>query len=285
MTSCLTVFSISSMRATSAALNWKPSKALRSRLVVLRRHLAEADHRLAGGELDVEPDPEAALGRPDAGHLGARVAGDHAVSSWRPDLSGRPSIQRTGRSSRIRRRRRGRCRTVVRRPRASTRVTGATTSWAIRSPRAKLDGLLPEVHEDDPHLAPVVGVDGAGALTSAMPWRTASPERGRTCPSWPGGISRASPVGTSRRSPGASVQRLVGAQVQPGRAGGLVARGARGEPRDRPRVDRSAGHDDGHRLPTSLRRLGRGALGLLLGGLGERLLAARGGSSRRGRPR
>src|SRR6185369_4107680 len=40
-------------------------------------HLAERDHRLAGGELDVEPDAEAALGGPDAGHLRARVARDH----------------------------------------------------------------------------------------------------------------------------------------------------------------------------------------------------------------
>src|SRR5690606_12290216 len=43
-----------------------------------------------------------------------------------------------------------------------------------------------------------------GALTMPMPWRSAKPERGRTWPSYPGGISRAIPVGTSARCPGSS---------------------------------------------------------------------------------
>src|SRR5207245_5880871 len=38
-----------------------------------------------------------------------------------------------------------------------------------------------------------------------MPWRTASPLRGQTRPTWPGGISRDKPVGTAARPPGGSV--------------------------------------------------------------------------------
>src|SRR4051794_39352612 len=38
-----------------------------------------------------------------------------------------------------------------------------------------------------------------------MPCFTASPERGRTCPSKPRSIATARPVGTSARAPGASV--------------------------------------------------------------------------------
>jgi hypothetical protein len=41
------------------------------------RHLADLGHRLGGRELDVEPDRQPALGREDAGHLGAGVARDH----------------------------------------------------------------------------------------------------------------------------------------------------------------------------------------------------------------
>src|SRR5690606_38480465 len=42
-----------------------------------------------------------------------------------------------------------------------------------------------------------------GALSTVTPARRASPERGRTCPSWPAGMASASPVGTAARSPGA----------------------------------------------------------------------------------
>src|SRR5215831_12628796 len=44
-----------------------------------------------------------------------------------------------------------------------------------------------------------------GALGRPMPCLRARPERGRTCPSKPCGISNASPVGTAARAPGASV--------------------------------------------------------------------------------
>src|SRR4051794_27517005 len=44
-----------------------------------------------------------------------------------------------------------------------------------------------------------------GALTSAIPCRAASPERGRTSPACPGGISSAMPVATLARSPAARV--------------------------------------------------------------------------------
>ena len=38
---------------------------------------ADFRHRLGGIGLDLEPDAEARLGRPDGGHLGAGIAGDH----------------------------------------------------------------------------------------------------------------------------------------------------------------------------------------------------------------
>src|SRR4051794_21381435 len=44
-----------------------------------------------------------------------------------------------------------------------------------------------------------------GALTSAIPCRAASPERGRTSPACPGGISSAMPVATLARPPAARV--------------------------------------------------------------------------------
>ena len=40
---------------------------------------AECGHGLGGQRLDLEPDAEAVLGRPDGGHLGAGVAGNHRV--------------------------------------------------------------------------------------------------------------------------------------------------------------------------------------------------------------
>ena len=43
-------------------------------------------HRLAGGELDFEPDGVAARGGPELGEVGGSVAGDHVrreYHSWR----------------------------------------------------------------------------------------------------------------------------------------------------------------------------------------------------------
>ncbi len=42
-----------------------------------------------------------------------------------------------------------------------------------------------------------------GAFGSPIPNLRANPDRGRTCPSNPSGISNASPVGTATRPPGA----------------------------------------------------------------------------------
>ena len=50
----------------------------------LRRFLgddADLGQRVAGVRLDLEPDPEARLGRPDRDHLGAGIAGDHRALS------------------------------------------------------------------------------------------------------------------------------------------------------------------------------------------------------------
>jgi len=44
-----------------------------------------------------------------------------------------------------------------------------------------------------------------GAFTSAIPCRSASPERGNTRPVWPSGIAPATPVPTLARAPGARV--------------------------------------------------------------------------------
>ncbi len=41
------------------------------------RHHAEFGQRLGGVRLDLEPDAEARLGRPDGGHFGARITGNH----------------------------------------------------------------------------------------------------------------------------------------------------------------------------------------------------------------
>ena len=41
------------------------------------RHDAQLGERVGGMRLDLEPDAEARLGRPDRGHLGAGIAGDH----------------------------------------------------------------------------------------------------------------------------------------------------------------------------------------------------------------
>ena len=43
------------------------------------RDLPELGHRLGGIGLDPEPDAEPGLGLPDAGHLGAAIAGDHRL--------------------------------------------------------------------------------------------------------------------------------------------------------------------------------------------------------------
>ena len=74
MTSCFVSRSISSIRSTSKSASPAFSQiALRGRL----GDDAEFGHGVAGVGLDLEPDPEARLRRPDRGHLGAGVAGDH----------------------------------------------------------------------------------------------------------------------------------------------------------------------------------------------------------------
>ena len=40
-----------------------------------------------------------------------------------------------------------------------------------------------------------------GVFRQVTPWRSASPERGKTSPAYPGGIATAIPVGTSARPP------------------------------------------------------------------------------------
>jgi hypothetical protein len=51
------------------------------RLCGLLRDDAELGQRVAGVRLDLEPDAEAGLGRPDGDHFGAGIAGDHARAS------------------------------------------------------------------------------------------------------------------------------------------------------------------------------------------------------------
>ena len=66
MTSCLTVFSISSMRATSAGGELEAVEGLPERGQVGSAGTSPSfDHGLAGQQLDVEPDAEAALRRPE----------------------------------------------------------------------------------------------------------------------------------------------------------------------------------------------------------------------------
>ncbi len=73
MTSCLTSRSISSMRATS---NWRPALLPDLGGRFLGDH-AQLGQRVGGMGLDLEPDAEVGLGRPDRGHLVAGIAGDH----------------------------------------------------------------------------------------------------------------------------------------------------------------------------------------------------------------
>jgi hypothetical protein len=77
ITSCRVTASIASTRAgvdDPRPLRFRLGPQPRHRV---GRHLADLGHRLGGGELDVEPDRQPALGREDAGHLGAGVARDH----------------------------------------------------------------------------------------------------------------------------------------------------------------------------------------------------------------
>ena len=53
-------------------------------------------------------------------------------------------------------------------------------------------------------------------MTSEMPCFAAQPERGRTRPAWPAGISTAMPVPTLARAPGSSARRLGRVEVEPG---------------------------------------------------------------------
>jgi hypothetical protein len=52
-------------------------------LGVRLRDRAERGHRVAGMGLDLEPDAELRLGRPDGDHLGAGIAGDHGRPAFR----------------------------------------------------------------------------------------------------------------------------------------------------------------------------------------------------------
>ncbi len=72
MTSCLVVRSISSMRAGSSAI-FLAAEARRG----AARDEARVFHRFARRELDLEPDGEAASGRPELGEVGGSVSRDH----------------------------------------------------------------------------------------------------------------------------------------------------------------------------------------------------------------
>ena len=145
------------------------------------------------------------------------------------------------------RRRRGRCRPERRRPRPGD--AGDRGEHHLRDPHAVGDGdrLGAVVDQDDADLAAVVAVDGAGALSSVRPWRSARPERGRSCTSWPAG-SRAR--GRSGPAPGRRARAS-------GRRRGPRARGwRRGPCRRRRRWRRpgsgSAGSRPGRRrMPTA----------------------------------
>ena len=73
MTSCLVTASISSMRATSNSTSL-PSQIASAAAFGITPSSAM---RVAGMRLDLEPDAELGLRRPDRDHLGAGIAGDH----------------------------------------------------------------------------------------------------------------------------------------------------------------------------------------------------------------
>ena len=79
ITSCLVTFSISSIRAD---VEFRLPPLVPDRLRRRFRDHADLGHRLAGVSLDLEPDAKARLGRPDGGHLGAGIAGDHWRSAF-----------------------------------------------------------------------------------------------------------------------------------------------------------------------------------------------------------
>ena len=92
MTSCLVSRSISSMRVdVERRASRRPSP--RWRAAASFGHHAELGQRVGGMRLDLEPDAEAVLRRPDRGHLGAGIAGDHggvpAAVPGRPNVRGR----------------------------------------------------------------------------------------------------------------------------------------------------------------------------------------------------
>ena len=68
-------------------------------LGVLARDDAQIGHGVAGMRLDLEPDAEFGLGRPDGDHFGAGIAGNHGVGLWRlgtgcaPFIAGAPRCQ------------------------------------------------------------------------------------------------------------------------------------------------------------------------------------------------
>ena len=75
--------SISSIRTGSMIASIRRSAAARTAPGRRRRHPAEPGHRLERVELDLEPEPEPVLGRPDGRHLRARVASEHRPTSSR----------------------------------------------------------------------------------------------------------------------------------------------------------------------------------------------------------
>ena len=90
MTSCFTSRSMASMRSTS-----KVAPAPFSQIVsaASRGTDAEFGERCRGMRLDLEPDAELRLRRPDGDHLGPAVAGDHRLGSSRARPSARPRLR------------------------------------------------------------------------------------------------------------------------------------------------------------------------------------------------
>src|SRR5690606_37060034 len=87
---------------------------------------------------------------------------------------------------------------------STTRRTGAITSWAMRSPRRSVMGSCPRLISSTCTSPRKSASTVPGLLRQVSPSRSARPERGRICPSWPSGMASARPVGMRARAPGAS---------------------------------------------------------------------------------
>ena len=248
MTSCFVTFSISSMRATSARGELEAVEGPAERGQVLGRDLAELHHGLGGGELDVEPDAEAPLRRPDAGHLGTRVARDH------PTLRGRlaagfsfPAYRPVEPNPPPPRSLPGNSATSW----STARVTGRQHQLGDALAAGEPHPLLPPVHQDDAHLAPVVAVDGARGVRDAQAVLEGQAGARADLPLQSRRDGHGDAGGDEPALARGEVDRLVGAQVHAGGAGGLVARqlerlAAAAHPKHRD-GDRGAGR--GHRSP------------------------------------